>query len=292
MPDGGVILDWLVAPWGLGFMRRALAGCVALSVAGPPLGVFLVVRRMSLMSDVLQHGILPGIALGAVAAGLSVWAMGTGGLIAGLAVALLAGWLARATGGREDSQLAGAYLLALASGVAIVSAQRGIDLTVLLFGSVLSVDNAALLAMAGVASVVLPVLALIWRPLVLESFDADFLAAAGGGGGLCHLAFLSLVVLCVVAGFMALGTLMSVGLMMLPAVAARHVSPSLGGQVRASVAIAVLASVVGLLLSFHTDIPAGPAIVLAAGTLWLALAALGPRESLLRRWLRRPHYAG
>ena len=63
--------DLLLAPFELGFMRRALAGCIALSLAGPPLGVFLVLRRMSLMSDVLQHGILPGIALGAMAAGLS-----------------------------------------------------------------------------------------------------------------------------------------------------------------------------------------------------------------------------
>src|SRR6195952_3441274 len=105
--------DLLIAPFELGFMRRALAGCLALSLAGPPLGVFLVLRRMSLMSDVLQHGILPGLAVGAVFAGLSVWVMGIGGFIAGLAVALLAGALARATGGREDSQLAGTYLVAL-----------------------------------------------------------------------------------------------------------------------------------------------------------------------------------
>jgi zinc/manganese transport system permease protein len=290
--QGGVIHDLLIAPWALGFMRRALAGCLALSVSGPPLGVFLVLRRMSLMSDVLQHGILPGIALGAIAGGLSVWAMGLGGVLAGLGVALLAGWLARATAGREDSQLAGVYLLALAAGVALVSARRGVDLTQLLFGSVLGVDDAALLAMAAVATVVLPALALIWRPLVLESFDPGFLAAAGGRGGLWHLGFLALVVLCVVAGFVALGTLMSVGLMMLPAVAARHFSPGLGGQVRAAVALAATASCAGLLLSFHADIPAGPAIVLAAGALWLAALAVGPHESLARRWLRQPHLAG
>ena len=110
--------DLLVAPFAMGFMRRALAGCLALSVAAPPLGVFLVIRRMSLMSDVLQHGVLPGLAVGAALAGLSVWAMGLGGVVAGLAVALLAGALARRTGAREDSQLAGVYLLALALGVA------------------------------------------------------------------------------------------------------------------------------------------------------------------------------
>ncbi len=277
-----MIHDLFLAPFAMGFMRRALAGCMALSLAGPPLGVFLVLRRMSLMSDVLQHGILPGIALGAAAVGLSVWAMGLGGILAGLTVALLAGWLARATGGREDSQLAGVYLMALALGVAIVSVEHSIDLTHLLFGSVLAVDNTALLAMAGAATVTLPALALIWRPLILESFDPGFTAAAGGHGALYHLAFLALVVLCVVAGFVALGTLMSVGLMMLPAIAARHFSASLAGQVRASVLLAAVASTAGLLLSYHVDIPAGPAIVLSAGALWLAAIAVGPRESLLR----------
>jgi zinc/manganese transport system permease protein len=282
--------DFLFAPFALGFMRRALAGCLALSVAGPPLGVFLVLRRMSLMSDVLQHAILPGIAIGAAIAGLSLLAMGIGGVAAGLAVALLAGWLSRATGGREDSQLAAIYLLALALGVVIISARRGIDLTHLLFGNVLAVDDAALFAMAGVASVTLPGLALIWRPLIVESLDPNFLAAVGGRGAHWHLAFMALVVLCVVAGFVALGTLMSVGLMMLPAVAARHLSDNLGGQVRAAVGLAVLASFAGLLLSYHADLPTGPAIVLSAGGLWALLILAGPRESVLRRFLRRPHF--
>jgi zinc/manganese transport system permease protein len=274
------LLAFFTEPFGLGFMRRALAGCLALSLAGPPLGVFLVLRRMSLMSDVLQHGILPGIAVGFAIAGFSLWAMGAGGILAGLAVALLAGWLARATGGREDSQLAGVYLLALALGVAIISAQRGADLTHLLFGSVLAVDTPTLLAMAGVTTITLPSLALIWRPLILESVDADFLAVGGGRGGAWHLGFLALVVLCVVSGFVALGTLMSVGLMMLPAIAARHWGQTLGRQILASVAIAVLASVGGLLLAYHADLPAGPAIVLTAGGLWLGSLAFGPFESL------------
>ena len=282
------MLGFVTEPFALGFMRRALAGCLALSLAGPPLGVVLVVRRMSLMSDVLQHGILPGIALGAAAAGLSLWAMGLGGFLAGLAVALLAGGLARATGAREDSQLAAVYLVALALGVAIVSQSHGVDLQHLLFGSVLAVDDGALLLMAGVATVALPGLALIWRPLVLDSFDPESQA----GGAWWHLAFLALVVLCVVGGFAALGTLMSVGLMMLPAVAARHWSNRIGGQVRASMALAVAGSTLGLLAAYHLDLPAGPAIVLAAGALWLGSLAVGPHDSLAQGWLRRPHLSG
>ncbi len=286
------MLSLITEPFALGFMRRALVGCLALSLAGPPLGVFLVLRRMSLMSDVLQHGILPGIAAGFLVAGLSVPAMGLGGFLAGLAVALLAGWLARATGGREDAQLAGMYLIALALGVAMLSSRPGLDLSHVLFGSVLGVDDTALLLMAGSASVVLIGLAVAWRPLALESFDPLFLAGIGGRGGAWHLLFLALVVLCVVAGFTALGTLMSVGLMMLPAVASRHWSGSLAGQACASVAIGALSSLVGLLLSYHADLPAGPAVVLSAGALWLGSVAAGPRASLLLQVLRRPHLAG
>jgi zinc/manganese transport system permease protein len=286
--DAG-FLQALDAPFMLGFMRRALVGCLAFSVSAPPLGVFLVIRRMSLMSEVLQHGVLPGLAVGAAVAGLSVWAMGLGGVVAGLIVALLAGYLARTTGGREDSQLAGAYLVALALGVALISVQRGIDLTHLLFGSVLAVDDPALFGMAGIASVTLVGLAVIWRPLVLESLDPAFLQATGGRGAVWHLAFLALVVLSVVSGFVALGTLMAVGLMMLPAISARHWSATLGGQVRAAVLLAMLASVFGLQASYMWEIPAGPAIVLSAGALWCASLALGPRESLLRHGLRTVH---
>lgn len=284
-----MIQEFLFAPFDLGFMRRALAGCVALSLAGPPLGVLLVLRRMSLTSDGLQHGILPGIALGAVLGGvaaggmLPVWPMALGGFLAGLAVVLLAGWLARATGGREDSQLAALYLLALATGVAIISATRGIDLGHVLFGNVLAVDRAGLLLMAGAATIALLGLAVLWRPLVVESFDPDFLAAMGEAGAVWHLGFMALVVLCVVAGFTALGTLMSVGLMMVPAVAARHLSQRLSGQVAAAVAMALVASLAGLLLSFHADVPAGPAIVLTAGAMWVACLALGPHASLRAR---------
>ncbi len=277
------MIHLLVDPFSLGFMRRALAGCLALAIAGPPLGVFLVLRRMSLMSDVLQHGILPGIAVGALVGGLSVYAMGLGGVLAGIAVALLAGALSRATGAREDSQLAGVYLLALASGVALLSARPGIDLAHLLFGSVLAVDDPALYLMAGVATLVLPALALIWRPLVLESFDPDFLRAEAGSGAAIHAAFLALVVLVVVSGFTALGTLMSVGLMMLPAIAARHWGETLAAQVASAVAIAVLSVLIGLLLSYHADLPAGPAIVLTTGTFWAIGLLAGPRFSLRQR---------
>jgi zinc/manganese transport system permease protein len=275
------------------FMRRALVGCLALSLSAPPLGVFLVLRRLSLIGDALGHAILPGVALGAAVFGLSLLAMSVGGVLAGLAVVLGAGLAARGTALREDASLAGFYLVALALGVAIVSTSGGrVDLMALLFGAVLAVDDPALLFMAGTASVTLVALAVMWRPLVIETFDPGFLRAARGRGAVWHLAFLALVVLNLVAAFHALGTLMAVGLMMLPATAARFWSATLGGQVVAAALLAMLASAIGLTLSFHADVPTGPAIVLTAGALWLVSLAAGPQGSLLAQILRRPHFAG
>lgn len=287
--------DLLIAPFAeFGFLRRALVGCLALSVSAPVLGVFLVLRRMSLTADVLAHGALPGVAIGFLLAGLSVPALWFGGLVAGLVVAVGAGALSRATGGREDATLAALYLLALGAGVALISMGGGgaADLSHILFGSVLGVDDAALLLMTGVATLTLVVLAFAWRPLVLECFDPSFAAAAGARGGAWHLAFQALVVLNVLSAFQALGTLMAVGLMMLPAIAARHWAAEVAGMAYAAVGIALAASLAGILLSYHADVPTGPAIVLVAGAAWAVSVLAGPVDGLLPRLLRRRHLAG
>jgi len=289
---GGVTAhEFLLAPFAeFGFLRRALAGCLALSLSAPPLGVFLVLRRMSLTADVMAHGMLPGIALAFLLAGLSVPALAAGGLAAGLLIALGAGALSRATGGREDASLAALYLSALALGVALVS-WRGSsgDLAQILFGSVLGVDDQALLLMAGAATGTLALLAFAWRPLVLECFDPAFAASVGARGGFWHLALLAAVVVNLVAAFQAVGTLMAVGLMMLPAIAARHWSRDIGGVAAASVGIALAASLGGLLASWHLDVPSGPAIVLAAALLWALSVLLGPVDGLRRRWCPGAH---
>lgn len=283
--------DFLLAPLAeFGFLRRALVGCLALSLSAPPLGVFLMLRRMSLTADVMAHGMLPGIAVAFLLAGLSVPALALGGLAAGLVIALGAGALSRATGGREDAALAALYLSALALGVALVSWRGSAgELSRILFGSVLGVDDAALLLMAASASATLLVLAFAWRPLVLECFDPSFAASVGARGGAWHLALLALVVVNLVAAFQAVGTLMAVGLMMLPAIAARHWSRGIGGVVAVAVLLALLASVSGLLASWHLDLPSGPAIVLAAALLWALSVLLGPVEGLWRRWRPGAH---
>ena len=285
------LYDVALAPFAeFGFMRRALVGCLALALSCGPVGTILVIRRMSLMGDALSHAVLPGAALGFITAGLSLPAMSFGGVVAGLVVALLSGLVARLTPLREDASFAGFYLISLALGVLLVSIHgSNVDLLRLLFGSILAVDDAALILIGGIATVSLLLLAVIYRPLVVECFDPGFLRTVGGRGGLVHTLFLALVVFNLVAGFQALGTLMAVGLMMLPAAAARFWMRELWSLSAASGAFALGSGFLGLLLSYHLDLPSGPAIVLVAGLGYLVSVALGPRDSLRALYVRRAH---
>jgi zinc/manganese transport system permease protein len=285
------LIDLLFGPFiEFGFMRRALVGCLALSLSAPPVGVFLMLRRMSLMSDAMSHAILPGAAVGFLVAGLSLPAMTLGGLAAGLCVALMAGLVTRSTAIKEDASLAAFYLISLAGGVLLVSLRGSqIDLLHILFGSVLALDDPALWLLGGIATVTLFGLAAIYRPLVMECVDPLFLRTVSRAGGPVHYAFLGLVVMNLVGGFQALGTLLAVGLMLLPAIAARFWAADLSGMIPVSVLIAMLSSVIGLSVSYRADVPTGPAIVLAAGGLYISSMLVGRRVGLVYRLFRGRH---
>lgn len=264
------------------FLRRALVAGVALAVAGGPLGTLLVLRRMSLVGDAMAHALLPGAALGYVFAGLSLGAMSVGAFGAALLVALLAGAVARRTPQREDASFAAFYLIALALGVLLVARRGGgADLMHLLFGSVLAVDGDTLALVAGVSTFTLLALALLWRPLVAGTVDPQFLqSVAPRTAARTHAAFLALVVAQLVAGFQALGTLMAVGLLMLPATAARFWVRSLGATIALAGAIGAFSAWSGLLLSYHAELPSGPAIVLVAGFVYTLSLVFGPLGGL------------
>ncbi|KPF49995.1 zinc ABC transporter permease [beta proteobacterium AAP121] len=284
--------DGLLQPFTeFAFMRRALVATWALALGSAPIGCILVLRRMSLVGDAMAHAVLPGAAAGFLLAGLSLPAMSAGGFIAALAVALAAGWVTRATPQREDASFAAFYLIALALGVLLVSLRGSqVDLMHMLFGSVLAVDDIALWQIAGVASLTLLLLALMIRPLALESFDPGYLRSVGGPGALVHGLLLVLLVANLVSAFQALGTLMAVGLMMLPAAAARFWAASLLGMAAVAVLMGGLAGTAGLLLSYHAELPSGPCIVLVCGAGYVLSVLCGPRDGVLPRLLRRPRH--
>ena len=278
-----MLRNFLIAPFAdFEFMRRALAGVLSLAIGAGPIGVFLMLRRMSLVGDAMAHAILPGAAIGFLFFGLNLFAMTAGGLIAGFIVALLTGLVARATELKEDAALATFYLLSLALGVTIVSVKgTNIDLLHFLFGNVLALDDEALLLIAGNATVTLLILALIYRPLVMECVDPGFIRSVSRSGAPAHLAFLALVVVTLVSGFHALGTLLAVGIMMLPAAIGRFWARDINMLLLLATASGLLAGYAGLLLSFHTGLASGPAIILVAGLLYVVSLLCGPVGGLL-----------
>jgi zinc/manganese transport system permease protein len=283
-----MLYQTLIAPFAdFAFMRRALVATFAIAFGAPPIGVFLMLRRMSLIGDALAHAILPGAAIGFLLAGLSLFALASGGLVAGFLVAVGAGLVARSTPLKEDAALAAFFLVSLALGVTIVSVKgSNIDLMHFLFGSVLAVDDPTLLLILGMTSLSLIVLALIWRPLVLECVDPGFLRSVSRSGGVAHIAFLALVVLNLVGGFQALGTLLAVGIMMVPAVTSRFWARDITGMIGVAVVAAAISGYVGLLVSYHADLPSGPAIILVAGALYALSVVAGPFGGLI--WLSLP----
>jgi zinc/manganese transport system permease protein len=259
-------------------VRHSMAAVLALALSAGPVGVFLMLRRMSLVGDAMSHAILPGVALGFLAVGLNVFAMTMGGLVAGLVIALLAGAVSRATALQEDASLAVFLLVSLAFGVVIVTV-NGIDVEQLmefLFGETSAKMNADKLVVIAInATVIVVALALIYRPLTLDCVDPGFLLSVSRSGGAAHLTFLALLVLKLISAFHALGTLLGIGIIIIPATIARFWSRDITAMIVIAVAGALFSGWAGLLFAFHAGIPSGPAVTLVAGALYVVSIVFG-----------------
>jgi zinc/manganese transport system permease protein len=288
------MFDLLIAPFNeFAFMRRALAGVVALALAGAPMGVLLMLRRMSLTGDGMSHAILPGAAIAYAVSGMALWPLTLGGLAAGLVVALAAGALSRFTALKEDASLASFYLISLALGVVIIAGTGAqVDVMHFLFGSILALDEPTLQLVAIIASVTLVTLALIWRPLVLDGIDPGFLRTVSRAGAPAYMIFMALLVLNLVAGFHALGTLLAVGFIVLPSVIARFWTRDLNLMLAIAAGSSLLCGVSGLLLSYHLSLPTGPTMILTLGVAFAGSILLGPVEGVLAQFRPGPHRTG
>lgn len=263
----GHLLGLLTGPFeAFGFMRIALVASFALALANGPVGALLLLRRESLSGNVLSHAVMPGAAIGFLYAGYSLAALSFGGLLTGFVVAGLAALNASSKPQRQDVGLIAFYLVSLSFGILIVAARGSqADLMHVLFGTVLAIDIKALLLVASITSLTLLIIAALYRPLVVESFDPTFLRAVGGGGGVFRAIFTALVVLNLVASFQAFGTLLAIGPMLLPAAAARCWTQKAWPTIGLATIIGMAAALSGLLISYYANLPSGPAIVSSAG---------------------------
>ncbi|WP_332060591.1 metal ABC transporter permease [Bartonella sp. CB74] len=269
------------------FMQNALIGAILLSISACPIGVFLMLRGMSLTGDAISHAILPGVAAAFLFCGFSLISMTLGGILAGIIVAVATALISRNSIQKEDASMTVFYLIALATGVIIVSLKDStIDLLHLLFGSVLAINTQTLHLITTIMLITVCSLCIFWRALVIESFDPLFFKSLSPLSKYVHISLLGLVVLNLVGGFQSLGTLLSVGIMMIPAITARFWLSRLGPICILSIFLGIIASTCGLLLSFHLSLPSGPAIIIAAGFIYLLSCLISPRGFIVA-WFPR-----
>ncbi len=272
------MFDVFAEMWSYAFMRRAFVATSILSASIAPVGAFLVLRRLSLAGEAMAHAITPGIVIGFVSAGLSVISLLVGGLIAGVGVAALTAFLARRTILRSDASLASLYLIALAVGIFVLStAGSAIPLKSFLFGSILGIDDASMILLGCVATVTLVSFAVLLRPLIMSTIDPVFFETQVRRPWLVEQGFMLLLVLNLLAAFKTLGTLMAVGLMILPATSARYWSNTITLQMVLGFLLSLISCWLGLTLSYlFPTTPSGPSIVLVAGAIFTLSFILGP----------------
>ncbi len=275
--DGATIavLDWIAEPWTARFMRRAFAEAVLFGSTSGALGGFVLVRRLAFLGESISHTVVLGAAL-ALLLGLP---LGLGGVLIAVATAGLTG--AIASDRRLSANTATGILLPtlFAAGVAVLAATGGARrLDDLLFGSILGVGGEDLILAVLVALAVLVVFGMAGKELVFVAFDRISARALGYRVALLDAVLLTLVALAVTAGLRAVGSILFAGLLLGPPLAARLVCRTFWPMVALAAVLGALGGVAGLYLSWHLEVGAGPAIVLAvAATVGLAAvyAALG-----------------
>lgn len=284
--EAATLLGPLIDPFESEFMRTGALAAVIVGVLCGAVGVLVVIRGMALLADSFAHGVLPGVAIAVLLttadADPSQVAVLAGGLAGGLATAAGTTLILRRSGLREDTAAAVMFVFMLALGVVLISrvSNFAVDLTAFLFGDVLSVDGGELPLTLGLTVVVLAAFALLYRPIVLVSFDRRRAAAAGLKVDRVELAAMLLLAFAVVIGFRVVGALLVLGLLIAPPAAAAMLTRRIPSMIATSAAIAAASGPIGLLVSWHLDVAAGASIVLVAVGISVTLIAARPRGAL------------
>jgi manganese/iron transport system permease protein len=264
------------------FIRTGATASIVVGILCGAVGVLVVTRGMALLADSFAHGVLPGVAIAVLIAGSegdpSQVAVLAGGLLGGLITAAGTTLIRRRSGLREDTAAAVMFVFMLALGVVLISqlSNFAVDLTAFLFGDVLTVDAADLPLTVALAAVVLGAFALLYRPIVLVSFDRRRAAAAGLPVERIELVTMLLLAVAVVVGFRVVGALLVLGLLIAPPAAAAMVTRRLPTMIAVSAFIAAISGPLGLLVSWHFDVAASASIVLVAVAISTALIVLRP----------------
>ena len=271
-------MDFLMDPLSHAFLRRALLAGVAVGTAGGLLGLFVVERGLSFLTDGLAHATFGGLALGLLL-GATVDQSFAVALPFVLLVALGIGLVRRRSGLGADVSTGVFFSMAFALGIVCLGLRPPsapvVDVESLLFGSILAVSPAGLLAILAIAVVTVGVLLALWSRLAYATFDPELAAISGVRVALVEYSLMALVAVVVVAGLRSVGVVLVSAFVILPAATAHLVARRLVSIALVSVGLAVGATVVGLLVSYHLNLASGATIVVLLGTTFFAALALG-----------------
>jgi manganese/zinc/iron transport system permease protein len=290
------MMELLIEPWGWGdWMWRGLLASVLAAVPLAVLGVFLYLRRMSLIADALSHVALPGIVAAFLVTGsLDPLPMLAGAAVAGLGTAWMIQLLSSQPGIKSDAAIGIVFTALFSIGVILLSTvvrDAHIDTQCLLFGNVLAISDRALWMLGLVAPAVLVLVAVFYRWLSASSFDPRLAAGIGIPVAAVHYGLMTTVSITTVAAFESVGAILAIALMVVPAATAHLLADRLPTMIGISVLHGILSSMIGLYVSVWINGSTAGAIVVVGGVLYVLAFLFAPTHGravqAYRKWRRR-----
>lgn len=282
--------EFLIEPFRYEFMQRALAACVLIGFTNGFLGTFIVLRRLALMADALAHSLLPGLALAAIITGLWPGGLLLGGLVAGVFVAVGGQLIARSSRIKDETAIAALYIMAFAIGIVLIRYARvRISLDHFLFGNILGIGATDLWVSFSICALILLTLVLLQRPLLLTLFEPSIARASGVRVGPLQVLIITFIVLAMLSSLQAVGVLLSLGLLILPAATLYLLTDRYAVMLWGGGVLGLGGAVAGLLFSFYANVPSGPAIVMLLGLAFLAAYLFSPKYGVIARSRKPAH---
>ena len=279
------MLDWLTDPLEFRFMRLALIEVVVMGTVAGLLGTYVVIRGLAFVGDAIAHSVFPGVVI-AFLLGSNLF---VGGAIFGVLTALAISSLALTRRIREDTAIGIVFAGAFALGIVLISTSSGYtrDLASFLFGEILAVTTTDIVLSLTVGGAALVLAILLRRVLLLSSFDREMALAVGLPVFWLDTLLLMMITMTIVISLRAVGNVLVLAMFVTPAATARLWVDEVGQMMVLSAFLGAAAGVLGLYISWYTDLAAGGVIVLTATSFFLATLVLSPRGGLLSGALRR-----
>jgi ABC-type Mn2+/Zn2+ transport system permease subunit len=278
-------MSWLTDPFNLGFMQRALVASLIVGILCAVVGCYIVLRSMAFLGDALAHAILPGVAIAFLVGGNLL----VGALVAAVVVAVGISYISRTGIVREDTAIGIFFAAALALGVVLISTADGyaVDLAHVLFGNVLGVTQTDLWVSGGLALVVLAAVVLLYRRLLVASFDPILGQTLGLRTGLLRTGLFLMLALTIVVSLRTVGVALVAAMLITPPATAYLLTRRLPVMMMVSALIGVVSTVGGLYASYYLDVAPSGAMVLVATVVFVLAFLFAPGKGAVAKQWRR-----